>query len=47
MKKPYIIKLLPLGALGVFSACSDDAPMLNLGIDDSYYIYRMQKLPLT
>lgn len=33
--------------IGVFAGCSDSPPMLNLGIDDSYYIYRMQKLPLT
>ena len=33
--------------IGVLAGCSDSPPMLNLGIDDSYYIYRMQKLPLT
>lgn len=33
--------------IGVLAGCSDGPPMLNLGIDDSYYIYRMQKLPLT
>lgn len=29
-----------------FSACSRDVPMVNLGIDDIYYIPRMSKLPL-
>ncbi len=33
--------------IGVLAGCSDCPPMLNLGIDDSYYIYRMQKLSLT
>lgn len=33
--------------IGVLAGCSDSPSMLNLGIDDSYYIYRMQKLPLT
>lgn len=33
--------------IGVLAGCSDSPPMLNLGIDDSYYIYRMQKLSLT
>ncbi len=29
-----------------FSGCSDEIPMVNLGIDDVYYIPRMQKLEL-
>lgn len=28
------------------TSCTADVPMVNLGIDDTYYIYRMQKLPL-
>lgn len=48
MKTARIIKhLLPSLTIGVLAGCSDSPPMLNLGIDDSYYIYRMQKLPLT
>lgn len=48
MKTDRIIKqLLPSLTIGVLAGCSDSPPMLNLGIDDSYYIYRMQKLPLT
>jgi len=30
----------------VLHSCSDDAPMVSLGIDDTYVVYRMQKLPL-
>lgn len=30
----------------VLAACSDEVPMVNLGIDDVYYIPRMSKLPL-
>jgi len=37
---------IPVAALA-FVSCSDDVPMVNLGIDDSYYVYRMQKLPLS
>lgn len=29
-----------------FCGCSDDSPTVNLGIDDTYYIARMSKLPL-
>ncbi|MDE5625308.1 MAG: cell surface protein [Muribaculaceae bacterium] len=48
MNTARIIKqLLPSLTIGVLAGCSDSPPMLNLGIDDSYYIYRMQKLPLT
>lgn len=39
--KQYLI-LLPLLA----AACSHDVPLVNVGIDDTYYIYRMQKLDL-
>ncbi|MDE7407570.1 MAG: cell surface protein, partial [Muribaculaceae bacterium] len=35
-----------LATLITVSSCSTDIPMVNLGIDDTYYIYRMQKLPL-
>ena len=48
MNTARIIKqLLPSLTIGVLAGCSDSPPMFNLGIDDSYYIYRMQKLPLT
>ncbi len=40
-----LIKLLPV-CLSFMMACSDDIPMVNLGIDDAYYIARMTKLPL-
>lgn len=42
MKKtlPYIIPLLMLGG------CSPEIPTVSLGIDDTYYIPRMTKLPL-
>ena len=34
------------GVLAALSGCDDTAPMVSLGIDDTYYIYRMTKLPL-
>ena len=42
MKKSllYIIPLLMLGG------CSSEIPTVSLGIDDTYYIPRMTKLPL-
>lgn len=45
MKKtlPYIIPLLMLLMLG---GCSSEIPTVSLGIDDTYYIPRMTKLPL-
>lgn len=30
----------------LLGACSSEIPMVNLGIDDTYYVYRMQKLDL-
>lgn len=30
----------------LLSGCTADVPMVSLGIDDTYYVYRMQKLPL-
>lgn len=42
MKRKIVILLLPL----ILWACSDEVPMVNLGIDDVYYVARMQKLPL-
>ncbi|MDE5912400.1 MAG: cell surface protein [Muribaculaceae bacterium] len=33
-------------ALLLSAGCTADVPMVNLGIDDTYYIYRMQKLAL-
>ncbi|MDE6197196.1 MAG: DUF5074 domain-containing protein [Muribaculaceae bacterium] len=41
MKKLLFI-ILPLAT----AACSSDIPTVNLGIDDIYYVSRMQKLPL-
>lgn len=29
------------------ASCDTSTPMVNLGIDDTYYVYRMQKLPLS
>ena len=40
--KKIALFLLPL----VSASCDHDIPMVNLGIDDTYYIYRMQKLDL-
>lgn len=34
-------------SLLTLSGCKDDVPMVNLGIDDVYYIQRMEKLPLS
>lgn len=41
--KKTALTILTLSAL---CSCSDDIPMVNLGIDDVYYIPRMSKLPL-
>ncbi|MCM1021857.1 MAG: cell surface protein [Muribaculum sp.] len=43
MKASKILKLVPLLSL---IGCSDDVPTVNLGLDDVYYIARMQKLKL-
>lgn len=42
--KRILVPILPFAI--VASSCSDDIPMVNLGIDDVYYIPRMSKLPL-
>ncbi len=42
MKKILFISAM----LTALAACTDEVPMLNLGIDDVYYIERMRKLPL-
>lgn len=42
MRKTLLIALFPLLLMG----CADDVPMVNLGIDDVYYIPRMKKLVL-
>lgn len=34
-------------ALVVAGGCSDDIPVISLGLEDTYTVYRMQKLPLT
>ena len=40
-------RLLYLSILGLLlCGCNADIPMVNLGIDDVYYIQRMQKLDL-
>ena len=47
MTPPRILQLLatPLVAAAL-SGCNDDAPMVSLGIDDTYYVERLTKLPL-
>ena len=42
MKKTIVISFLPL----LLAGCDSDIPMVNLGIDEVYYIPRMSKLPL-
>ena len=45
--RDYISSTLPaLIASILFSGCTSEIPMVNLGIDDTYYIARMTKLPL-
>ncbi len=48
MKRINPIPLLPIliPLAGILCGCSQEIPMVNLGIDDSYYIPRMSKLPL-
>ena len=43
---PYKMKKIVLAFVSVslFCGCTDEIPMVNLGIDDVYYIARMQKL---
>lgn len=41
--KPFLF-IIPFVLL--LSSCTDDIPMVSLGIDDTYYIPRMSKLPL-
>jgi hypothetical protein len=43
MKK--LLHTAPL-LLALMASCSDDIPMVSLGLDDVYYVSRMQKLPL-
>ena len=43
--KNYSLILSATTAL-MFGACDSATPMVNLGIDDSYYVARMQKLSL-
>lgn len=42
MKRTYYLISLML----LFVGCTDDIPTVSLGVDDTYYIYRMQKLDL-
>lgn len=44
MKRPSLY--IAAAAAAFLSACDADVPMVNLGIDDAYYIARMQKLDL-
>ena len=47
MKQPHcILSCAALAASALLACCTADIPMVNLGIDDTYYIYRMQKLDL-
>ena len=47
MKQPHcILACAALAASAILACCTADIPMVNLGIDDTYYIYRMQKLDL-
>lgn len=39
-------KLFYIPVLSILAGCADDIPMVSLGIDDTYHVYRMQKLPL-
>ena len=45
---PYKMKKIisSIIALAFLCGCTDEIPMVNLGIDDVYYIPRMQKLDL-
>lgn len=43
MKPEYLLPILAIAA----AACTSETPMVNLGIDDTYYIPRMQKLMLS
>lgn len=45
MKHPQSIIIAVVSAMMAI-ACSTEIPTVNLGIDDVYYVYRMQKLPL-
>jgi len=44
MRKFSIYISLMFAAASLFSGCSDDVPTVGLGIDDVYYVARMQKL---
>lgn len=44
MMKNNLYYTLPV--LALLAACTHDVPMVNLGIDDTYYVERMSKLPL-
>lgn len=46
MKKFIHIFTISLAQFFIMVACTQDAPMVSLGIDDIYYIGRMQKLAL-
>ena len=45
---PYKMKKLTIAIIYalLLYGCTDEIPMVNLGIDDVYYIARMQKLDL-
>jgi len=46
MKRFNLISIMALPAVIICGGCSDDIPTVSLGLDDAYYVYRMQKLPL-
>lgn len=37
---------LAIASVSLLCGCTNEIPMVNLGIDDVYYIARMQKLDL-
>ncbi len=41
-----ILTYSALAAATLLTGCTDEIPMVNLGIDDTYFIPRMSKLPL-
>ena len=45
-KHSYLLPSAVVAMSGLTVGCSTDIPMVNLGIDDTYYIARMQKLDL-
>ena len=46
MNKDLRFILTPVWAILLLTGCTHDVQMVNLGIDDDYYVYRMKKLKL-